>query len=212
MPLGYGCTMPTVAIIDLHGGEPNASIAALRAHATANRADATVFDGVNGRLPPLRKYDAYIVTSGAGDPQAPAPWRVRLQAALPDYAKSRPVLAIGLGFEIMAATYGWPVRSLSAPRDGIFPLTPTPAGWGDPLMKDLENATPVQENRRWGVLNPPAATRTQAVVLAYSSTGDVAAARFTPNAAGTIFLPEATTAGAASTVLGHFLKNALEPS
>jgi GMP synthase-like glutamine amidotransferase len=94
----------------------------------------------------------------------------------------------------------------------VFPLTPTPAGWSDPLMQDLENATPVVERRLWGVLNPPAATRTGAVVLAYSSIGDVAAARFTANAAGTIFQPELKTDGTASTVLSRFVRLAVEPT
>jgi GMP synthase-like glutamine amidotransferase len=204
--------MPSVAIIDLYGGSPNASIAAIGAHATANLADFDVFDGIGSNLPRARRFDAYIVSSGPSAPNAAEPWRVRLQAALPAYAKSRPVFAIGLGFEVMAAAYGWPVRPLKTPRDGTYPLTPTPAGWGDPLMGDLENATPVVEQRTWGVMNPPAATRTGAVVLAYSSTGDVAAARFNVNAAGSIFLPERRTTGAAATVLGHFLKQAVEAS
>lgn len=202
--------MPSVAIIDLHGGAPNTSIIAIEAHATANHLDCETFDGIHGRLPKPKRFDAYIVSSGTASPTAATPWRVRLQAALPSYAKTRPIFGIGLGFELMAAAYGWPVRSLDAERSGVFPLTPTPAGWSDPLMQDLENATPVVERRLWGVLNPPAATRTGAVVLAYSSIGDVAAARFTANAAGTIFQPELKTDGTASTVLSRFVRLAVE--
>jgi GMP synthase-like glutamine amidotransferase len=76
-------------------------------------------------------------------------------------------------------------------------------------MADLENATPVFEQRSWAVLPPPAATRSKAVVLAYTSAGDVGVARFGPNAVGTIFHPEAKTAGTATTVLARFLMGAL---
>ena len=207
---GLRYPMQKIAIIDLFGGDLNSSIAAIEAHATANRTEADIFDGIHGRLPKLKHFSAYIVSDGSAGPTASEPWRVRLQAALPAYAKTRPVFGIGLGFQLMAAAYGWPVRPLPHPRSGVFPLTPTPAGWSDPLMRDLENATPVVEHRSWAVLDPPAAIRTGARVLAYSNAGDVAAARFTDRSAGTIFQPERKTAGAASTVLGHFVKLAVE--
>ena len=202
--------MSAVAIVDLHGGQPNTAIASLSAHVTANRADLEIFDGVTGRLPPVKGFDAYIISGGPGSPTAPSPWRVRLQAVLPTYAKTRPVFGIGLGFQLMAAAYGWTVQALPDAREGVFPLTPTPAGWNDAVMKDLENATPVFERRTWGVMSPPAAIRSTAIVLAYTSAGDVAAARFNGHAAGTIFHPEARTDGAASTVMGRFLMSALE--
>ncbi len=202
--------MAKIAIIDLFGGDLNSSIVAIEAHAIANRTEAELFDGIHGRLPKLKHYAAYIISDGTADPTAAEPWRVRLQAALPAYAKTRPVFGIGLGFQIMAAAYGWPIRPLPQPRSGVYPLTPTPAGWSDTLMKDLENATPVVEHRTWAVLDPPAAIRTGARVLAYSNAGDVGAARFTARAAGTIFQPERKTDGAASTVLGHFVKLAVE--
>ena len=202
--------MKEIAIIDLYDGASESSVTAIEAHAFANRMPAQVFDGIGGRLPTPRAFCAYILTNGAADPTEAAPWRVRLHAALPDYAKARPVLGIGLGFTLLAAAFGWPVRAVPSARIGTFPVTPTPAGWADPLMKDLGNATPVIEHRSWAVLPPPAATRTGATVLAYSSAGDVAAARFTPRAAGTIFEPERCIDGAASTVLGHFLRQASE--
>jgi GMP synthase-like glutamine amidotransferase len=205
-----GCSMSSVAIVDLHGGRPNTAIASLSAHVTANRADLEIFDGVTGRLPPIKHFDAYIISGGPDSPVVPSPWRVRLQTVLPTYAKTRPVFGIGLGFEVMAASYGWPVRALANARDGVFPITPTPAGWNDAVMKDLKNATPVFEQRTWAVLSPPAAIRTSATVLAYSSAGDVAAARFNDHAVGTIFHPEAKTNGSASTVVGRFLMVALE--
>ncbi len=201
--------MPSLAIIDLHGGTPNTAIAALSAHGEANRAQIELFDVLAGKFPRPRRFDGYLITGGPGMPNDNAPWRVRMQAAIPEWAKSRPVFAIGLGFQLMASAYGWPVRPTKTQRDGIFPLTPTPAGWEDPLMKDMENATPVLENRTWGVLSPPAAPRSGAVVLAYSSAGDVAAARFNKNAAGSIFHPEARIEGAASTVIGRFVMNAM---
>ena len=202
--------MPSLAIVDLHGGRPNTAVAALSAYGEANRAEVGVFDAVGGTFPRPRRFDCYIVTGGPGMPDDSAPWRVRVQAAIPEWAKSKPVFAIGLGFQLMAAAYGWPVRAPQVSRDGVFPLTPTPAGWTDPLMKDMENATPVLEARTWGVLSPPAAPRSGAVVLAYSSAGDVAAARFTKHAVGSIFHPEARLEGAASTVLARFLMGALE--
>ena len=202
--------MPAVAIVDLHGGAPNTAIAALSAHVTATRADIEIFDAISGQFPRPRRFDAYLITGGPGTPNAAKPWRVRVQAAIPQWAQSKPVFSIGLGFELMATAYGWPVRELPTERDGIFPLTPTPAGWTDPLMVDLAEATAVLEKRQWAVLSPPAAPRSAAVVLAYSSAGDVAAARFNKHAVGTIFHPEATLKGTASTVLARFLMTAMD--
>jgi len=198
-------SMSSIAIVDLHGGTPNTAITALSTHAEANRVDIEIFDALAGRFPRPRRFDAYLITGGPGMPNDNSPWRVRVQAAIPEWAKSKPVFAIGLGFQLMAAAYGWPVRPIKTNRDGVFPLTPTPAGWEDPLMKDMENATPVFEHRTWGVLSPPAAPRSGAVVLAYSSAGDVAAARFSKNAAGTIFHPEARLDGTAATLIVRFL-------
>ena len=164
-----------------------------------------IFDCQAGRFPRPRKYDGYIVTSGSAPPNEAAPWRVRLQAAIPEWARSKPLFTIGLGFQIMATAYGWPIRPLENPREGIFPLTPTPAGSTDPLMLDLGQSTPVFEQRQWAVLPPPAATRSKSVVLAYTSNGGVAAARFTKHAAGTIFHPEARTNGTANTILARFI-------
>ena len=204
--------MPRVAIVDLHGPRPNTSLAAIAAHAEARRAEVGIYDAVSGRFPRPRKYDAYIVTSGPGIPNDRPPWRVRVQAAIPEWAKSKPVIAIGLGFQLMAQAYGWPVREEGAQRDGLFPVTPSPAGWSDPLMVDLSPATPVVEERTWAVSSSPGAPRSGASVLAYSSAGDVAMARFSPTAAGCIFHPEAKTTGTASTILARFIMEALESS
>ena len=201
--------MPKVAIVDLHGNVPNTAIPSLTAHVTAAHGEVEVFDCIGGRLPRARMFDAYVVSGGPASPTAPQAWRVRLEAATIEWIRSRPVFAIGLGFQLMAAAHGWPVRALAERREGIFPLTPTPAGWNDPLMNDLEQATPIVEHRSWAVLSPPAATRSKANVLAYTSCGDVGIARFGPNAVGTIFHPEAKTEGTASTVLARFLLGAL---
>jgi GMP synthase-like glutamine amidotransferase len=202
--------MPSVAIVDLHGPVPNTALVAIAAHAEACRAEVSIFDAVGGRFPRPRAHDAYLISGGPGMPNDGAPWRVRVQAAIPEWAKSKPVFAIGLGFQLMAQAYGWPVRPASNRRDGVYPVTPSPAGWSDPLMADLENATPVLEQRTWAVLPPPAAPRSGASVLAYTSAGDVAVARFSPKAAGCIFHPEAKTEGAASTVLARFIMDALD--
>ena len=202
--------MPRVAIVNLHGPSPNTALAAIAAHAEARRAEVNIYDAIAGRFPRPRTYDAYIITGGPGMPDDRAPWRGRIQAAIPTWAKSKPVFAIGLGFQLMAQAFGWPVRPADVPRDGIFPVTPSPAGWTDPLMADLANATPVVEQRSWAVLPPPAAPRSGASVLAYTSAGDVAMARFSPRAAGCIFHPEAGTQGTASTILARFIMGAID--
>jgi GMP synthase-like glutamine amidotransferase len=197
--------MPSIAIVDLHGGHPNTALSSIDNIVLANQGTVEIFDCLAGRLPRPRKYDGYILSGGSADPTESAPWRVRLQAAIPEWSKSRPLFGIGLGFQVMAAAYGWPVRVMKEPRDGIFPVTPTPAGWEDPIMVDLAHATPVIERRRWAVLPPPAATGSKAVVLAYASNGDVAAARFSPHASGTVFHPEARSEGTAGTILARFV-------
>ena len=204
--------MSRVAIVDLNGPSPNTALAAIAAHAEARRAEVGIYDAIAGRFPRPRAYDAYVITGGPGMPNESAPWRGRVQAAIPAWAKSKPVFAIGLGFQLMAQAYGWPVREAETPRDGIYPVTPSPAGWSDPLMTDLSNATPVIEKRKWAVLPPPAAPRSGTSVLAYTSAGDVAMARFSPKAAGCIFHPEAKTEGTASTILARFIMGALEPA
>ena len=202
---GYKKNMSTIAVISLYGNQPNTALAAISTIVMANQADMEIFNCQAGRFPRPKKYDGYIVTGGMGAPNESVPWRVRLQAAIPEWAKSRPIFGIGLSFQIMAAAYGWPVRPLAQPRDGIFPLTPTPAGSSDPLMVDLGHSTPVFEQRNWAVLPPPAATRSKSVVLAYTSNGGVAAARFNRYAAGTIFHPETRTNGTADTILARFV-------
>ena len=197
--------MPRIAIVDLYEGHPNTALDAIIRIAVANQATTERFDCFAGHFPRPRKFDGYVVTGGLASPLESAPWRVRLQAAIPEWSKSKPVFTIGLGFQVMSAAFGWPVRRLEQAREGIFPVTPTPAGWTDPIMVDLEQATPVVEQRHWAVLPPPAATRSKAVVLAYTSNGDVAAARFTQHASGTIFHPEAKSDGTASTVLARFI-------
>ena len=204
--------MPSLAIVNLYGDTPNTALTGLSAHAEANRFDVSIFDAIDGNFPRPRRFDRYIITGGHGMPNASSPWRVRVQAAIPDWAKSRPVFGIGLGFQLMAAAYGWPVRPIANKREGVFSITPTPGGWDDSIMKDVTAATPVMENREWGVLPPPAAPRSGAMVLAYSSAGDVAAARFTKHAAGAIFHPEARIDGAASTIIARFFLTNGEPS
>ena len=202
---GYMNPMSKIAVISLYGNEPNTALASISTIIMANQAEMEIFDCQAGRFPRPRKYAGYIVTGGTASPNEAVPWRVRLQAAIPEWAKSRPIFTIGLGFQIMATAYGWPVRPLAEPRDGLFPLTPTPAGSSDSLMVDLGQSTPVFEQRKWAVLPPPAATRSKSVVLAYTSNGGVAAARFTRHAAGTIFHPEARTQGTADTILARFI-------
>ena len=120
--------MSTIALIDLHAGTPNRAIPSLVTHANAAGAEVEVFDGRNGRLPRPGRFAAYLLSGGPGSPVEQAPWRVRLVAAIPEWSKQRPVFGIGLGFQVMAQSYAWPVRLLDTPRKGQFPVTPTPAG------------------------------------------------------------------------------------
>lgn len=179
--------MSSVAIIDLHG-QPHAHTQALVALIGDAGASAEIFDARRGRMP--RKPEAVIITGGPGSPEDRAPWRGRLQAAADAWTKHAPVLAIGLGFQVLAAARGWAVRPLDTPKSGWFPLTPTPVGASDTALANISRGTQVYEEREWAVLPPAAATASRNVVLAFSSTGDVAAARFGDRTVGLIFHPE----------------------
>ena len=179
--------MSSVAIIDLHG-QPHAHTQALVALITGAGASAEIFDARRGRMP--RRPQAVIITGGPGSPEDRAPWRGRIQAAAEAWAKQAPVLAIGLGFQVLAAAKGWAVRPLDMPKSGWFPLTPTAVGATDVALASIARGTQVFEERSWSVLPPAAATASRNVVLAFSSTGDVAAARFGERTVGLIFHPE----------------------
>jgi GMP synthase-like glutamine amidotransferase len=201
--------MSTVAIIDLHG-QPHAHTQALMALVMAAGVEAEIFDARRGRLP--ARPSAVIITGGPGSPEDRGPWRRRLQAAAAAWAKQVPVLAIGLGFEVLAQAQGWAVRPLDAPRSGWHPLTATAVGTSDPLLMHVPQGSHIFEDRSWGVLPPPAATQSRNVVLAYSSAGDVAAARFGERTVGIIFHPEARGGPAEalpSQLLTDFLRQAL---
>ena len=180
--------MPTVAIIDLHG-QPHAHTQALLGLVQGAGASAEIHDALRGRLP--ARADGMIITGGPGTPEDRAPWRKRLQAAAQGWASKVPVVAIGLGFEVLAQSQGWAVRKLETHRTGWHPLTPTAVGAQDPLLARLPRGTHVFEDRSWAVLPPPAATTSRNVVLAFTSAGDVAAARFGERTVGMIFHPEA---------------------
>ena len=180
--------MATVAIIDLHG-QPHAHTQVILELVRGTGFEGEIHDPRRGRLP--ARPAAVLITGGPGSPEARGPWRARLQAAAREWAKAVPVLALGLGFEVLAQAQGWAVRRLERPRSGWHPVTPTAVGAADPLVSQVSPGALVFEDRTWGVLPPPAAVSSRNVVLAYSSAGDVAAARFGARTVGMIFHPEA---------------------
>jgi GMP synthase-like glutamine amidotransferase len=201
--------MSTVAIIDLHG-QPHAHTQALHTLIQATGAKAEIYDGRRGRMP--SQPAAVLITGGPGSPEDRGPWRRRIQAAAQAWAQHCTVMAIGLGFEVIAQANGWPVRALKQDRSGWHPITPTAVGMSDPLLINTARGAQVFEHRSWGVLPPPASTASRSVVLAYSSAGDVAAARFGPRMVGLIFHPEASDgpAGALpSSMLSDFFSRTL---
>jgi GMP synthase-like glutamine amidotransferase len=202
--------MSTVAIIDLHG-QPHAHTQALVGLIRAAGVDVEIYDAHRGRMPATP--DAVVITGGPDSPEASGPWRRRLQAAAEAWAKRAPVIAIGLGFEVIAQSHGWAVRPLEEDRTGWHAITPTAVGRADPLLKYVPRGAEVFEDRQWGVLPPPAATASRNVVLAFTSTGDVAAARFGTHTVGMIFHPEAA-GGPENAIpprtLTEFLRQALE--
>jgi len=202
--------MSTVAIIDLHG-QPHAHTQALVAQVRACGLAVEIYDARQGRMP--ANPSAVVITGGPGSPEDRGPWRRRLQSAAEAWAKRVPVLAIGLGFEVLAQARGWAVRPLDAHRVGWHPITPTAVGAADPLLAHVPRGTMVFEERDWGVLPPPAATASRNVVLAFTSTGDVAAARFGERTVGIIFHLEAHGGPAEASpaeLLNQFLRALLE--
>ncbi len=180
--------MNAIALVDLHGSrQPDTDhLASLIAADgwTVNR-----HDGRAGRLPTGK--EPVVVIGGPGTPNERGIWRVRLEAAMAQWAMERPLLAVGLGFPILAAAMRWPVRPLDEPRRGWYPLALAAEGLADPVMSAVCQGAHGYEDRPWAVLPPPAATVSRNTVLSYTSVGDIAAARLGRHALGLAFHPGA---------------------
>jgi len=181
--------MDAVAIVDLHG-IPHHHTDALVALVRGGGWRTAVHDARAGQLP--RGPSPIIITGGPGGPDDRGLWRVRLQAAVVEWASQRPLMAVGLGFSILATAMGWPVRRLNTMRQGWHPVTQTTDGLTDPVLGSVPQGALGYEDRPWAVLPPPAATASRNTVLSFTSAGDVAAARFGAHAVGLAFHPEAT--------------------
>jgi hypothetical protein len=181
--------MNAIAVVDLHEGrDPDTDRLVTFIETGGWRVER--HDGRSGRLP--GGTGPVVVTGGHGAPDCRGIWRIRLQAAMGEWAQRRPLMAIGLAFPILAAAMRWPVRRLDADRRGWHPVTQTADGLNDPVLSVVPQGASVYEDRPWTVLPPPAATVSAKTVLSYSSAGDVAAARFGPQAIGLAFHPVAT--------------------
>lgn len=190
---GSAITEPAITVIDLNDGRANQGVAAICQAIRDRHALPRVHDlRVEGCLP-AQLGDGVILTGGPGSPTTSAPWRRRLQAALPNIAARVPVLGICLGFQVMASAWGWRLGPLPCPRFGVYHLArgTRPDRW----LCRLPPGAAVFEQRRWAVW-PAAGARGS--LLATSLHGDALAVRFGPLAAGAVFHPEAAARSVAT--------------
>jgi GMP synthase-like glutamine amidotransferase len=182
--------MNAIALVNLSGDQPPL-IDTLTAPLAAQGWEVQAYDGKRGQLP--RGHDPILLVGSVGDPDERSIARGRLLAALKLWADKRSVLAVGLGFPILAKALGWGVRPLDHHRRGWFPVAQTADGLADPTLSQVPQGAAGHEDRDWAVLPPSAATASADKVLSFSSIGDVAAARFGARAMGLVFHPGVAT-------------------
>ncbi len=185
--------MARIALLDLNGGTPNQAVELLLAATVGAGHEASVIDVIGGDALPLSP-EAILTTGGPGSPHAPGAWQVPLRATLRRALREEtPLLAICLGFQIIAGELGSRVGPLAQSRRGVYSLECTPAGHGDVLVGRAADGA-VFEQRRWAVWGG------DLEVLSTGPEADTTSARLGPAAWGCVFHPEAT----ASALAGWF--------
>lgn len=171
----------TVTILDMNAGHANVGVQAIIDQVEAHGLSAKVVD-VRGGEPLPRWPQALIGTGGPGSP-ADGGTGIEACAALLDRCIDLevPVLGICFTFQLMCRTVGAIVRPLRRPRMGITQLSGRSRDrWLGPV-----GIGPVFENRTLGVFGKgdfrPLETEGEQVI----------AARFSHNAVGCVFHPEA---------------------
>jgi len=174
-------------LLDLNGGAPNEGVALIRTHLEQAGHELLVADVRAGQDLEV-EVDGLLATGGPGSPLLEAPWqaplRARLRRALEE---GTALLAICMGFQVIAGELGARVEPLARGRYGIHPLWPTEAGQRDTwFSRALPGAA--FDQRRFGIW------RGDLEVLSHGDEEDVTAARLGPRAVGCVFHPEATSA------------------
>lgn len=113
-----------------------------------------------GPLPPLARFDALVTTGSPRSVTDPEPWMDRAAEYLLEAARTRPVLGVCFGHQLLARALGGRVERNPAGREaGTGEVSLTAAGRRDPLFAGLPETFAVQQTHADHVSAlPPAAT------------------------------------------------------
>jgi GMP synthase (glutamine-hydrolysing) len=139
------------------------------------------------RYPTLDRVGGVLVTGSLASVTAPEPWMDRLGSWLLEVARSRPVLGVSFGHQLLARALGGAVeRDPGGPEVGTRQVELTPEGRRDPLFSGLQSPLLVQASHEDHVAAlPPGAT-----LLARNGHSPVQAFAVGPNVRGVQFHPE----------------------
>jgi GMP synthase (glutamine-hydrolysing) len=111
-------------------------------------------------LPPLAPFSGVLMTGSPWSVSAEEPWMGRAAAYLVDAARSRPVLGVCFGHQLLARALGGRVEQNPRGREaGTTEVALTDAGRADPLFDGIPQALAVQQTHEDHVAAlPPGAT------------------------------------------------------
>jgi GMP synthase (glutamine-hydrolysing) len=151
------------------------------------QAESLVVDAEPGGLPDAGGFDGVLVTGSLKSVTQPEPWMESLGAWLLKTARSRPVLGVCFGHQLLARALGGRVeRHPSGPEVGTTEVELTEAGQRDPLFAGLPARFAAQESHEDHVPELPPGS----VLLARSAHAPVQAFAHGPRIRAVQFHPE----------------------
>jgi GMP synthase (glutamine-hydrolysing) len=126
----------------------------------ASRVELRVARPYEEPLPPVERYDGVLMTGSPKSVVEPEPWMEAASTYLVDAARTRPVLGVCFGHQLMAKAFGGRVERNPQGREaGTTEVHLTEAGARDPLFVGLPRDFPVQQTHEDHVAElPPGAT------------------------------------------------------
>jgi GMP synthase (glutamine-hydrolysing) len=130
------------------------------ARLVAPRAGCRVIRAYEEKLPDLAGFDGVLMTGSPRSVTEPEPWMDEAAAYLLRAARTRPVLGVCFGHQLLAGALGGRVERNPRGREaGTTEVALTDAGASDPLFADLPGTISVQQTHEDHVPEvPPGAT------------------------------------------------------
>jgi GMP synthase (glutamine-hydrolysing) len=125
----------------------------------AARAELTVARAFDGELPPLARFDGVLMTGSPRSVTDGEPWMDPAAAYLLDAARTRPVLGVCFGHQLLARALGGRVEKNPRGREaGTGEVRLTEAGARDPLFRGVPRTLTVQQTHEDHVPELPPGT------------------------------------------------------